>query len=163
MKLMIYFSDEQNKIKLTNRFMLLIREAIVRTLEFEGVGGQNEVSVTFTDNEGIHELNKQYRNIDRPTDVLSFPQIDFENDGVDLTDESYKILGDIVISLERAEEQANEIGHSMEHEAAFLTVHSVLHLLGYDHETGDEDEKEMFARQKKIIEKLSDSFADFDN
>ncbi len=162
MKLMIYFSDEQNKVKLTNRFMLLIRKAIVKTLEHEGVGGENEVSVTFTDNEGIHELNKQYRKIDRPTDVLSFPQIDFESDGVDLTDGSYKILGDIVISLERAAQQAREIGHSTEHEAAFLTVHSVLHLLGYDHESGEEDEKKMFGKQKKIIEKLSPSFLDFD-
>ena len=151
MKLMIYFSDEQNKIKLTNRFMLLIREAIVRTLEFEGVGGQNEVSVTFTDNEGIHELNKQYRNIDRPTDVLSFPQIDFENDGVDLSDESYKILGDIVISLERAYAQAAEYGHSIERELAFLCVHSVLHLLGYDHEQSEAAEKEMFSRQELIL------------
>ena len=163
MKLMIYFSDEQNKMKLTNRFLLLLRKAITATLESENVGGRIEVSVTFTDNEGIHELNRQYRNIDRPTDVLSFPQIDFENDGVDLLDESYKILGDIVISLERAGEQARDIGHSTEHEAAFLTVHSVLHLLGYDHETGDEDEKEMFGKQKKIIEKLSASLAAFDN
>ncbi len=163
MKLMIYFSDEQQKMKLTNRFLLLLRESIIAALESENVGGRIEVSVTFTDNEGIHELNKQYRNIDRPTDVLSFPQIDFENDEVDLTDESYKILGDIVLSLERAEEQARDIGHSTEHEAAFLTVHSVLHLLGYDHETGEESEKEMFGKQKKIIEKLSASFEAFDN
>ena len=162
MKLMIYFSDEQNKIKLTNKFMLLLRHAIVNTLEYEGVEGQTEVSVTFTDNDGIHVLNKEYRNIDRPTDVLSFPQIDFENDEVDLSDESYKILGDIVISLERAAEQAKEIGHSTEHEAAFLTVHSVLHLLGYDHETCEEDEKEMFSKQKEIINMMSDEFAVYD-
>ena len=162
MKLMIYFSDEQNKMKLTNRFLLLLRKSIMTALEYENVGGRAEVSVTFTDNEGIHELNRQYRNIDRPTDVLSFPQIDFENDDVDIGDESYKILGDIVISLERAAEQAKEIGHSTEHEAAFLTVHSVLHLLGYDHETGEDDEKEMFSKQKEIINMMSDEFAAYD-
>ena len=147
MKLMIYFSDEQNKIKLTNRFMLLIREAIVRTLEFEGVGGQNEVSVTFTDNEGIHELNKQYRNIDRPTDVLSFPQIDYDEG-----EEACGSLGDIVLSVERAKEQAEEFGHSFERECAFLCVHSVLHLLGYDHELSDEDDEDMRRRQREIME-----------
>jgi len=162
MKLMIYFENSQKKHKLTNKFLLLLRRAIVATLEYEGVNGNCEVSVTFTDNAGIHELNKQYRSIDRPTDVLSFPQIDFENDGVDLSDNSYKILGDIVISLERAAEQAEEIGHSREHEAAFLTVHSTLHLLGYDHETGEEDEKEMFGKQKEIIEIISSELKEFD-
>ena len=153
MKLMIYFSDEQNKIKLTNRFMLLIREAIVRTLEFEGVGGQNEVSVTFTDNEGIHELNKQYRNIDRPTDVLSFPQIDYEN-GEEIGDEEPAMLGDIVLSLERAREQAAEFGHSFERECAFLCAHSTLHLLGYDHELSDEDDADMRRRQHDIMDRM---------
>ena len=162
MKLMIYFENTQDKFKLTNKFMLLIRRAIVATLEYEGVGGNCEVSVTFTDNVGIHALNKEYRNIDRPTDVLSFPQIDFENDGVDLEDGSYKILGDIVISLERAAEQAKEIGHSAEHEAAFLTVHSTLHLLGYDHETGEDDEKEMFGKQKDIIGIIAEELKEFD-
>jgi probable rRNA maturation factor len=103
---------------------------------------------------GIHALNREYRNIDRPTDVLSFPQIDFENDGVDVTDASYKILGDIVISLERAGEQAVEIGHSTEHEAAFLTVHSTLHLLGYDHERSKEDDEAQCRAQRDIIETL---------
>lgn len=162
MKLMIYFENSQKKHKLTNKFLLLLRRAIVATLEYEGVNGNCEVSVTFIDNAGIHELNKQYRNIDRPTDVLSFPQIDFENDSVDLSDNSYKILGDIVISLERASEQAAEIGHSLGHEAAFLTVHSTLHLLGYDHETGEKDEKEMFGKQKEIIEIISSELKEFD-
>ena len=162
MKLMIYFENSQNKKKLTNKFLLLIRRAILATLEYEGVKGGCEVSVTFTDNVGIYALNKEYRNIDRPTDVLSFPQIDFENDGIDLSDVYYKILGDIVISLERAGEQAREIGHSLEHEAAFLTVHSTLHLLGYDHELGEEEEKEMFAKQKDIIAILAEELKEFD-
>ncbi len=159
MKLMIYFSDEQTGFKLTNRFLLLLRHAIESTLKSENVGGRCEVSVTFTDNAGIHELNRRFRNIDRPTDVLSFPQLD----GVDFTDSSFKMLGDIVISLERAAEQAAEIGHSTEHEVAFLCIHSTLHLLGYDHETGEEDEKEMFSRQRKIIDRMSDELSKFDN
>ncbi len=162
MKLMIYFANEQKKHKLTNKFLLLIRKAIMATLEYEGVGGGCEVSVTFTDNTGIHALNREYRNIDRPTDVLSFPQIDFENDGVDLKDVYYKILGDIVISLEKAAEQGSEIGHSREHEAAFLTVHSTLHLLGYDHELGEAEEKEMFAKQKAIIDIIAEDLKEFD-
>lgn len=163
MKLMIYFSDEQKGFRITNRFELLLRRAILASLEHEGVGGRVEVSLTFTDNEGIHALNREYRGIDRPTDVLSFPQIDFESDGVELSDESYKILGDIVISLEKASDQAREIGHSTEHEAAFLCIHSMLHLLGYDHETSEADEKEMFAVQKEIVASIADELSGFDN
>lgn len=162
MKLMIYFSDEQDKYIVSNKFELLLRRAIEATLEHEKVVGGCEVSLTFTDNEGIQALNKKYRNMDKPTDVLSFPQIDFENDDVDLSDGEYKILGDIVISLERAAEQASEIGHSIEHEAAFLCVHSTLHLLGYDHETGEKDEKEMFDAQKEIVATLAKDFEKFD-
>lgn len=162
MKLMIYFDDSQNKIKVTYALELLLRRAIEATLGYERVNGGCEVSLTFTDDEGIRELNKRYRNIDRATDVLSFPQIDFATDGADLSDNSYKILGDIVISLERAKAQAAEIGHSLGHEAAFLCVHSTLHLLGYDHVTSEEDEKIMFGKQKKIIESLAPELAAFD-
>ncbi len=162
MKLMIYFDDSQNKIKVTYALELLLRRAIEATLGYERVNGGCEVSLTFTDDEGIRELNSRYRNIDRATDVLSFPQIDFGTDGVDLSDNSYKILGDIVISLERARAQAAEIGHSLEHEAAFLCVHSTLHLLGYDHVTSEEDEKIMFGKQKEIIESLAPELAAFD-
>lgn len=162
MKLMIYFDDSQNKIKVTYALELLLRRAIEATLGYERVNGGCEVSLTFTDDEGIRELNSRYRNIDRATDVLSFPQIDFGTDGVDLSDNSYKILGDIVISLERARAQAAEIGHSLEHEAAFLCVHSTLHLLGYDHVTSEADEKIMFGKQKEIIESLAPELAAFD-
>ena len=162
MKLMIYFDDSQNKIKVTYALELLLRRAIEATLGYERVNGGCEVSLTFTDDEGIRELNRRYRNIDRATDVLSFPQIDFGTDGVDLSDTSDKILGDIVISLERARAQAAEIGHSLEHEAAFLCVHSTLHLLGYDHVTSEEDEKIMFGKQKEIIESLAPELAAFD-
>ena len=160
MKLMIYFSNDQDKVKITNPFALLIRHAAIAALEHENVGGQCELSITFTDDEGIHVLNKQYRSIDRPTDVLSFPLIDFEVE--DKTDESYKVLGDIVISLERAAKQGDEFGHSMQHEAAFLCIHSVLHLLGYDHELSEEDDRIMCEKQKKIIEKIEEELKEFD-
>jgi probable rRNA maturation factor len=112
------------------------------------------VSVTFTDNEGIRELNREYRNKDSATDVLSFPMYSFTEDDMPDTDFSVE-LGDIVLSLERASEQAVEFGHSYEREVAFLTVHSVLHLLGYDHEISPEDEADMIARQKKIMNELN--------
>ena len=121
---------------------------MLAVLDFEDFGRRAEVSVTFTDNEGIHALNREYRNVDRPTDVLSFPLSD--GDDYD-TDGDAVLLGDIVISLERAQTQAEEYGHSFEREVAFLTVHSMLHLLGYDHETSPEDERDMFARQDEIL------------
>ena len=116
-----------------------------------------EVSVTFTDNEGIRELNKKFREMDKPTDVLSFPLFEGgvpeDMEEADEGEEKIKIpLGDIVISMEKALEQATEYGHSFEREVAFLCVHSVLHLLGYDHELSEEDEKDMFRRQDEILE-----------
>lgn len=152
MSLRIYFSDEQDKIKVTYAVKILIRSAIVETLALEGFERNAQVSVTFVDNEGIHEINRKFRNIDRPTDVLSFPLLGDD----DLPDSAlFSVpLGDIVLSLERAKEQAEEFGHSFEREVAFLTAHSVLHLLGYDHETGEEEEKIMRKKQNEIMEAL---------
>ena len=152
MSLRIYFSNEQEKLKVTYALKILIRSAIIKTLELEKFDRNAQVSVTFTDNEGIHEINRKFRNIDRPTDVLSFPLLD----GGDLPDDKlFDVpLGDIVLSLERAQEQAEEFGHSFEREVAFLTAHSTLHLLGYDHETGEEDERQMRAKQNQIMEAL---------
>lgn len=153
MKLKIYFENEQDKLPITYKLKMLIREAVEATLDFEDYRNICEVSVTFTDNEGIRELNGKFRQIDRPTDVLSFPLFDFEgNSDEPPVDEMMNMLGDIVISLERAKEQADEYGHSFEREVAFLTVHSMLHLLGYDHETGEEDDKNMRARQSEIMD-----------
>ena len=152
MSLRIYFSDEQDKIKVTYAVKILIRSAIVETLALEGFERNAQVSVTFVDNEGIHEINRKFRNIDRPTDVLSFPLLGDD----DLPDDKlFSVpLGDVVLSLERAKEQAEEFGHSFEREVAFLTAHSTLHLLGYDHETGEEDEKIMRKKQNEIMEAL---------
>lgn len=141
----LYIENEQDKIPYDEFYGDTVRRAVEAALEYEGVTFSCEVSVTFVDNERIKELNSEYRNIDRETDVLSFPTGD-TGEGV--------TLGDVVISLEKAKAQAEEYGHSLEREIAFLTVHSVLHLLGYDHETGEEDEKEMFRRQDEIMDKL---------
>ena len=154
-KLKIDFENKQEKVTVTYRLKMLVRKAIEATLAYEQYGNPTEVSVTFTDNEGIRKLNKKFRNIDRATDVLSFPLLDFEGEQDEPpVDEWIGMLGDIVISLEQAEKQAKEYGHSFEREAAFLCVHSMLHLLGYDHETGEADEEEMCRRQREILETM---------
>lgn len=153
MNLRIYFDNHQDKLSLTYRLKMLVREAIEATLDYEQYGNPCEVSVTFVDNEEIRDLNKKFRGIDKATDVLSFPLFDYEGESEEPPiDEMLGMLGDIVLSLERAAEQANEYGHSFEREVAFLTVHSMLHLLGYDHETGEEDEADMRRRQSDIMD-----------
>ena len=146
-KLKIYFENSQEIFPIKFKLKRLLRRAILATLKYEEQQGDFEVSLTFMDNEGIHVLNKEYRNIDRPTDVLSFPQIDYE-----IGEVAEGMLGDIVLSLERAKEQAEEFGHSFERECAFLCVHSTLHLLGYDHELSDEDDADMRAHQSAVME-----------
>ena len=153
-KLMIYFETDQEKMPISYKLKKLVRFAIEATLAYEEIARDLEVSVTFTDDEGIRKLNRNFRKIDRATDVLSFPLFDFEGEGDALSDELDDMLGDIVLSLERAEAQAEEYGHSFEREVAFLTVHSMLHLLGYDHETSEEDELDMRRRQTAIMEML---------
>lgn len=116
-----------------------------------------EVSVTLTDNAYIHELNKQYRGIDRPTDVLSFALNESEEPET-LDGPEVNVLGDLIISVERAEAQAEDYGHSLRREIAFLTVHGMLHLLGYDH-MEDEEREEMEAEQRFVMDKLGISRA----
>lgn len=155
MKLKIYFENEQELIPLTYKTKMLIRNTIEETLDYEQYGNVCEVSVSFTDNEGIRELNKKFRGIDRPTDVLSFPLFDYEGESEEPpVDELMGMLGDVVLSLEQAKAQAEEYGHSFEREVAFLTAHSMLHLLGYDHETGEEDEADMRRRQSEIMARM---------
>ena len=146
MSLHIYFENMQGKYRVNYALKILVRKAIEATLAFENVTAPCEVSVTFADNEGIRAINREYREIDAPTDVLSFPL--FEEQG------GKKQLGDIVLSLERCAAQAEEFGHSFERECAFLTVHSTLHLLGYDHVNGEAEEKDMRQRQTAIVEKM---------
>ena len=149
MKNTVYIANEQKKVKGLPSLRGLVRRAVNATLKYEDYRCPCEISVTFPDNEKIHALNRQYRAVDRPTDVLSFPLFDEEVEGEPLA------LGDIVLSLEKAQEQATEYGHSFEREVAFLVVHSMLHLLGYDHETSRDDEKEMFFRQEEIMKFLN--------
>ena len=152
-KTMIYFMNVQDSFDVTYKLKMLIRRAVIAALEYEGFDNDTEISLTLTDNVGIRALNKEFRDIDKPTDVLSFPLTDYE--GTDLPIDDPEIsLGDIVISLERAAEQANEFGHSFEREVAFLTVHSMLHLLGYDHVNSDEEDAEMRRRQREILESM---------
>lgn len=135
----IYIGNEQDKIRAGASLRFTVKRAIAETLRYEGFRSRAEVSVTFTDDEKIRALNREHRGRDAATDVLSFPM------------NERRLLGDIVISLERAACQARLYGHSFERETAFLTVHSMLHLLGYDHETSQDDEKDMFARQENIL------------
>ncbi len=149
-KFRLLFEDGQNKIKAGYNTKLLCRHAIEATLDFEDFNVDCEVSITFTDNENIKILNKQYRNIDRETDVLSFPLMD---DNI-CSYMPVTMLGDIVVSLEKAKEQGDKFGHGFDRELAFLCIHSTLHLLGYDHETSEADELEMRKRQSAIAEIL---------
>ena len=146
-KPMIYFLNSQDAMPITYAQKILIRRAVEATLEYESYIPSVEISVTFTDNEGIRKINNEFRAKDEPTDVLSFPLNDYEDAEADFCES----LGDVVISLERAKEQAESFGHSFEREIAFLTVHSMLHLLGYDHVNSEEEDLEMRRRQREIL------------
>ncbi len=155
MLLKIYFENEQELLPVTYKLKILLRRAIEATLDYEQFFNGCEVSLTFTDNAGIRELNSKFRQIDRETDVLSFPLFDYEGEADEpVLDEIRNNLGDIVISLEKAQAQAEEYGHSYEREVAFLCVHSMLHLLGYDHERSQEDDTDMRHRQSEIMKLL---------
>ena len=155
MKLKIYYANEQKIVKIPLSLRSLINRVVKATLENENFKKDAEVSVSFVDNETIHKLNLEYRGKDKPTDVLSFPMTDGdeEEDDIDLSTGAV-MLGDIIISAEKAMEQANEYGHGIEREICFLAVHSTLHLLGYDHETSEDDEKYMNQTQESILQKI---------
>lgn len=153
--LMIYFNNEQDIRPVTYSLKMLLRYAVEATLAYEQYGNACEISITLTDNAHIHVLNREHRGVDKPTDVLSFPLVDFTGEKEEpAMDEPVVSLGDIVISLEKAAEQAEEYGHSFKREVAFLCVHSMLHLLGYDHETSEEDDADMRRRQRDIMDML---------
>lgn len=143
-----------------NEARRLIQRAISAALREEKVPDDCEVSVLLTDNEGIHELNRDYRGVDRPTDVLSFPASElspgeFDADLCERDPETGRVfLGDMAISLEKCEAQAEEFGHSFERELMYLTVHSTLHLLGYDHVDEAEMKRQMRGREDVIMSRL---------
>ena len=154
-KLFIDFSATTNFDDCDYYFKSVIRQAVAATLAYEDFPNDAEVSITFCDNDYIKKLNKEYRNKDKATDVLSFPLYDFNEEDDEVFDMEESIaLGDIVISLERAKEQAKEIGNSFIEEVAFLTIHSMLHLLGYDHERSKEDDEAQCTAQRDIVEML---------
>ena len=148
-KLKVYVKNNQTEVKVPVGIRLLIRRCCQAVLTTEEFGKDAEVSVSFVSNNEIKNLNKIYRNKDAVTDVLSFPLT-----GEDGTVEVNPETGDVVISLETAVKQAQNFGHSLEREVGFLTVHSMLHLLGYDHETSQLDQRIMREKEESVLEKL---------
>lgn len=152
-KIKVIITNNQKAVRIPTGVRMLIRRCCNAVLIGEDFKGSAEISVTIVDNNDIHELNLKHRNIDRPTDVLSFP---LGVDGVyDINnDTGAQMLGDIVISIEKAIEQAELYGHSLDREIAFLTVHSMLHLLGYDHEPGGLELVRMREREEAVLTQL---------
>ena len=147
----LILENEQDKEELTPEIEKVIKDVCVAVMEEEECDFDAEISVTLVDNDTIRSINKEQRDIDRATDVLSFPMLEFDEDGIS---DELVMLGDIVISMERAREQANEFGHSFLREVAFLTAHSMLHLLGYDHVDDKEGEEIMCEKQERVLTSL---------
>lgn len=142
-------SKQPESLSVPEGMETVIRTVLDKVAEVYGLSPQAEVSVLLTDNETIHVLNKDYRDKDMPTDVLSFALNEGEEPGI-IDGPAEELLGDIIISIERAAEQAVEYGHSLERETAFLTLHGMLHLLGYDHET-EEERHEMRQEENHVL------------
>ncbi len=149
----ISFSKTAAGVRSDYKLKSVIRRAVVTALSYMEFSYDAELSVTLTDNKYIHKLNKEFRGVDRHTDVLSFPLFE-DGDFQDADVMGTVPLGDIVISLERAEEQAAELGNSFLREVAFLAIHSTLHLLGLDHERSPEEDEKQCRLQREIIELL---------
>lgn len=144
----IYIDNRQDKVKIEEDIHSIIKQVVEEVLIMERDSLNYEISISFVDNEEIKSLNRDYRNIYNETDVLSFPQdIDFVREGPIL-------LGDIIISGEKALEQSKELGHSFFREIAYLTTHSMLHLLGYDH-MDEEGKKSMRLKEKEVMKKIN--------
>ena len=151
-KIRVIITNNQKKVKIPTGLRMLVRRCCHAVLQLENFQRIAEVSVTFVDNDEIHKLNKQYRNKDMPTDVLSF--VMGENGVYDVDPKTgAQILGDVVISMEKAVEQAERYGHSLQREVGYLTAHSVLHLLGYDHENNMERIR-MREKEEKVMSQL---------
>lgn len=152
-KVKVYINDNQKSVKLPSGTRMLVRKACTATLKVENFIEDAEVNVTFVDKKEIHELNLEFRSKDVPTDVLSFPL--GENGIYDTNPENNAMmLGDVVICVEKAFEQAELYGHSPEREIAYLTVHSMLHLLGYDHVDGGIQKMRMREKEEMVLDLL---------
>ena len=162
---MSFFLEEEVEVTFDFPYQELAEKVINHCLDYAEFPYEAEINLTLTDNEGIHAINKEFRQIDRPTDVLSFPMLNYETpgdfafldeeDSCDFNPDSGEaMLGDIVISIEKVYEQAESFGHSVEREYAFLITHSMLHLFGYDH-MEEEEAKVMEAKQKEILAQMN--------
>ena len=152
-----FILENETDFEIDHRQIDELNKVCQAVLNMEECNFDAEISFTFTDNEGIREINRDYRDIDRTTDVLSFPMLEFGDDEIDAefeTENGLVVLGDIVISLERAAEQAKELNHSLRRELACLVAHSMLHLLGYDHVDDNEGESIMIEKQNKVLNEL---------
>lgn len=149
-KVRVIITDAQKTVKIPTGLRMQIRRTCIAALRNEEFRGSAEIAVTFVDNQEIHRLNLKFRNTDSDTDVLSFP---LGEDGVyDVNPQTgASLLGDVVISMEKAQEQAELFGHSFEREVCYLTVHSVLHLLGYDHMT-PEEKRVMRSKEEAVMQ-----------
>ena len=146
----VMITNEQDKIEIPADWEAKINEVAAICLREEQIPEEAEVDLLFVDNDAIREMNREYRDKDSATDVLSFPMYEADEE---IDDEEEILFGDIVISLERAEEQRQEYGHSLEREVMYLLVHGLLHLAGYDH-MEEEERAEMEAHQRAIMEKV---------
>ncbi|MBQ6819024.1 MAG: rRNA maturation RNase YbeY [Clostridia bacterium] len=152
-KVKVVIKNNQKAVKIPTGVRLLLRRCCNAVLIMEGFTDSAEISITFVDEEQIHLLNKEHRNVDRPTDVLSFPL--GENGQYDVNPENgAKMLGDIVLNVSRVVRQAEEFGHSFRREIAYLTAHSMLHLLGYDHESGGIESVHMREKEEEVMNQL---------
>ncbi|MDD6284639.1 MAG: rRNA maturation RNase YbeY [Firmicutes bacterium] len=149
-KIKVSISNKQKKVALPTGMRLLIRRCCNAVLTEQHFDGDAEVSVTLVDDEAIRKLNHIHRSIDRATDVLSFPLGESGEYDINL-DTGRKQLGDIVISVERALSQSQEYGHSFKREMGYLTVHSMLHLLGYDHVAGGAEAIDMRNHEETVM------------
>lgn len=149
-KIKVIIENKQKTVRIPTGIRLLIRRCCHATLELEGFQGSAEINVSIVDDDQIRQINNEHRHIDSSTDVLSFPL--GENGIYDINPENGAyMLGDIVLSIERAVEQANQFGHSLQREVGYLTVHSVLHLLGYDHVDGGLEAVRMREREEAVM------------
>lgn len=154
MRVRIWYKNDQDLVKIPVEMENMIFRVITETLRMEDRKGHYEVGITFTDNEKIRELNRIYRNLDCPTDVLSFPILTREELKGNDKDRPVWGLGDIVISMTKAVAQGEVYGHGTNREVAFLITHALLHLLGYDHELSDEDDQIMRAKQNEVMRRM---------
>lgn len=161
MSLQLAWNNEQEDFQISEDLIALLEVILQKAGEAEGVT-DGEVDLTFVDDEQIHELNREYRGIDRPTDVLSFAMNEITNDELEIIYELEEgeelesvpdVLGDIIISVPRAKLQSEEYGHSLERELGFLFVHGFLHLLGYDHQD-EASEAEMMGKQEAVLAEI---------